>query len=75
MVGNSKQLSHKTQILLEHLNLKKEQLLCGIEDGLSDFDSCLAALKVFYAYIVKNVLYIVNINCKGCIRIYTKYIF
>ena len=28
--------------------MRKDQLLWGIEDGLSDFDSCLDALKVFY---------------------------
>ena len=28
--------------------MEKDQLLGGIEDGLSDFDSCLDTLKVFY---------------------------
>ena len=46
---NRKELSHKAKILLKHLNMTKDQLLGGIEDGLSDFDSCLDALKVFYS--------------------------
>ena len=48
-VGNGKDLSHKAKILLKHLNMTKYQIIGGIEDGLSDFDSCLNALKVFYA--------------------------
>ena len=48
-VGNGKDLSHNAKILLKHLNMTKDQLLGGIEDGLSDFDSCLDALKVFYS--------------------------
>ena len=28
--------------------MRKEQLFWGIEDGLSDWDSCLDAFKVFY---------------------------
>ena len=47
--GNSKDLSHKAKILLKHLNMTKDQILGGIEDGLSDFDSCLNALKVFFS--------------------------
>ena len=46
-VGNSEELSHEAKILLKHLEMEKDQLLGGIEDGLSDFDSCLDALKVF----------------------------
>ena len=37
--------------------MRKDQLLWGIEDGLSDFDSCLDALKVFYMKIHKVGLY------------------
>ena len=47
-VGNSMELSHIANLLLKHLDMEKDQLLGGIEDGLSDFDSCLDTLKVFY---------------------------
>lgn len=57
--GNSKELSHKAKILLKHLNMTKDQLLGGIEDGLSDFDSCLDALKVFYSKL-KIVRFIIS---------------
>ena len=57
--GNSKELSHKAKILLKHLNMTKDQLLGGIEDGLTDFDSCLDALKVIYSKL-KIVRFIIS---------------
>ena len=39
-------LNQRAGNLLEYLDLKKDNLLVGIEVGLSDFDACLDSLKV-----------------------------
>ena len=39
-------LNQRAWNLLEYLDMKKDNLLGGIEVGLTDFDACLDSLKV-----------------------------
>ena len=39
-------INQRARNLLDYLNMKKDNLLGGIEVGLSDFDDCLDLLKV-----------------------------
>ena len=43
-------LNQRAGNLLEYLNMEKDNLLFGIEVGLSDFDACLDSLKVSSMY-------------------------